>query len=103
MKKYEDEIEGLKALAKSQDEAMERLTKILTKVLEQPLRKAVTSVAHLPKADEKKELTKESIHGRLKELSAKPDLKKADRQLINDFYDGRVKADKLAPLFEDYK
>ena len=103
MKKYEDEIDSLKALAKSQQEDVENLTKILTKVLEQPLRKAVTTVAHLPKADEKKELNAGAIHSRLRELSAKPDLKKSDRQLINDFYDGRVKADKLAPLFEDYK
>lgn len=102
-KKYEDEISELRALAKSQQEDVENLTKILTKVLEQPLRKAVTTVAHLPKVEEKRELNAVNIHARLKELSAKPDLKKSDRQLINDFYDGRVKADKLAPLFEDFK
>lgn len=102
-RKYEEEIENLKTLAKSSQEDVENLTKILTRVLEQPLRKAVTTVAHLPKVEEKKELDAASVHARLKELAAKPDLKKAERQLINDFYDGRVKADKLAPLFEDHK
>ena len=102
-KKQNDEIEALKALVKSQAEDIETLAKVAQKIMEQPLRKAVTSVAHLPKVEEKKELTRETIHARLKTLSAKPDLKKSDRQLINDFFDGRVKADKLAPLFEDYK
>jgi len=103
-KHYDDEIESLKALVKSQAEDTENLAKALKLVLEQPMRKAVTSVAHLPKAEtEKAPLTRASVNARLKELSMKPDLKKSDRQLINDFYDGRVSADKLAPLFEDYK
>lgn len=102
-KKQNDEIEGLKAMIKSQADEIETLVKIAKHIVEQPLRKAVTSVAHLPKVEEKKELTAAAIHARLKTLSAKSDLKKSDRQLINDFYDGRVKADKLAPLFEDYK
>lgn len=102
-KKNQDEIETLRAMVKSQAEDIENLAKITKAVLEQPLRKAVTSVAHLPKVEEKRELTREAIHSRLKSLSAKPDLKKSDRQLINDFFDGRVKADALAPLFEDYK
>jgi len=103
-KSNSDEIEALKALVKSQAEDTENLAKALKLMLEQPLRKAVTSVAHLPKVEaEKAPLTKASISARLKELSQKPDLKKSDRQLINDFYDGRVKADALAPLFEDYK
>jgi len=103
-KRHDDEIEALKALVKSQAEDTENLAKVLKAVLEQPLRKAVTSVSHLPKVEtEKAPLTKASINARLKELSQKPDLKKSDRQLINDFYDGRVRADALAPLFEDYK
>lgn len=97
-------IEALEALVKSQAEDTENLTKAIKIMMEQPLRKAVTSVAHLPKVEaEKAPLTKASINARLKELSMKPDLKKSDRALINDFYDGRVKADALAPLFEDYK
>jgi hypothetical protein len=103
-KATEDKIAALEALVKSQAEDTENLTKAIKHMLEQPLRKAVTSVAHLPKVEaEKAPLTKASINARLKELSMKPDLKKSDRQLINDFYDGRVQADKLAPLFEDYK
>lgn len=100
----EDKIAALEALVKSQGEDNANLAKAIKLMIEQPQRKAVTSVAHLAKTEaEKAPLTKASINARLKELSMKPDLKKSDRQLINDFYDGRVKADKLAPLFEDYK
>lgn len=100
----DDKIAALEALVKSQGEDNENLAKAIKLMIEQPLRKAVTSVAHLPKVEaEKAPLTKASINARLKELSMKPDLKKSDRALINDFYDGRVKADALAPLFEDYK
>jgi hypothetical protein len=103
-KATDDKIAALEALVKSQGEDNENLAKAIKLMIEQPLRKAVTSVAHLPKVEaEKAPLTKASINARLKELSMKPDLKKSDRALINDFYDGRVKADALAPLFEDYK
>ena len=97
------DIAELKSLVKSQQEDVENLTKALKLVLETPQRKAITSIAHIAKsAPEPKELTKSVIHARLTELSRNPELKKSDRKLINDFYDGRVKADKLAPLFEDY-
>jgi len=99
----DSEIAELKALVKSQAEDIENLAQVTKAVLERPLRKAVTSVAHLPKMEvEKAPLTKAEIHSRLNKLSSSPELKKSDRQLINDFYDGRVKADALAPLFEDY-
>jgi hypothetical protein len=104
LKASEEKISRLEALVKSQGEDTENLTKAIQQMLNMPQRKAVTSVAHLPRAEaEKAPLTQATVHARLKELSARPELKKSDRQLINDFYDGRVKADKLAPLFEDYK
>ncbi len=104
LKESAEKVAALEALVKSQGEDNENLAKAIKLMMEQPLRKAVTSVAHLPKVEaEKAPLTKAVINARLKELSAKPDLKKSDRQLINDFYDGVVKADALAPLFEDYK
>lgn len=96
-------IAELESKLASQAEDIDNLARIAKSMLEQPLRKAVTSVAHLPKAPEpRKELTKETIHAHLRELSSKPDLKKSDRQLILDFYDGRVTVDKLAPLFEGF-
>lgn len=101
-----DEITALKALVKSQAEDIENLAKVTKAVLEQPLRKAVTSVAHLPKVEEKKDLsslTKADITAHLSKKASQPNLAKSDRQLINDFFDGKVRADKLAPLFEDYK
>jgi hypothetical protein len=104
IKASEEKMAQLEALVKSQGEDNENLAKAIKMMIEQPLRKAVTSVAHLPKTEtQKAPLTKAVIDARLKELSAKPDLKKSDRRLINDFYDGVVKADALAPLFEDYK
>lgn len=104
-KKNSEELESLRNLMKSQAEEIETLTKIAQKLAEQPLRKAVTSVAHLPKtaAEGPKEFTRASIQAHLKTVSSNPNLKKSDRQLINDFYDGRVKIDRLAHLFEDAK
>lgn len=102
--KHEREIAELRDLVKSQAEDTENLTKAIKFMLEAPQRKAVTSVAHLPKVEsEKAPMTRSDVHKRLNELSQRPDLKKSDRQLINDFFDGKVKADKLAPLFEDSK
>ena len=98
------EVDDLKSLIKSQQEDIENLTKSIKLVLEQPQRKAVTSVSHLPKVEENPQpLTKADVHKRLKEIARNPNLKKSDRQLINDYYDGRVSVSKLAPLFEDNK
>lgn len=72
-------------LLKSQ---VEGLAVVVDKVLAQPLRKAITSVAHLPKTEvEKKTLTKEEINVKLSEKAREP-LKKSDRDLINKFYTG---------------
>lgn len=102
-RKHEQEISELKALVKSQQEEFNQVATALKNFVEAPQRKAVTSVAHLAKTEAPpKVITKESINSRLLELSKRPDLKKSDRQLINDFYDGKVKADALAPLFEGY-
>jgi len=102
-----DEISRLQALVKSQGEDIANLAKIAQSLAERPLRKAVTTVAHMPKAPEAKrsitELNRATITAHLKTLTASPDLKKSDRQLISDFYDGRVQISALAPLFEDFK
>lgn len=105
-KASQEKIESLEKLVKSQAEDIENLAKIAKSILEQPVRKAVTSVAHLPKVEEKRDLsnlTKADITAHLSKKAASPSLAKSDRQLINDFFDGKVRADKLAPLFEDYK
>jgi hypothetical protein len=96
LSKAEDKIKSL-------EEDIQNLTKALKMVVEQPVRKAITSVAYMAKSEEVKEVTPAMAHAKLKELSARPDLKKSERQLIMDFYEGRIKADKLAPLFESYK
>lgn len=107
------ETEELRELVKSQAELMKSqaediaaLHDAVKRVVEQPQRKAVLSFIPMQKAEPavkaKPPLTKASIQARLVELSKRPDLKKSDRQLINDFYDGRIQVDGLAPLFEDY-
>lgn len=106
VKAQQEKIESLEKLVKSQAEDIDNLAKIAKSILEQPVRKAVTSVAHLPKVEEKRDLsnlTKADITAHLSRKASSPNLAKSDRQLINDFFDGKVRADKLAPLFEDYK
>lgn len=103
-KKRDEELQELRALVKSQSEDIENLAKFAKAMSEQPMRKAVTSMTGLAKSEQvKPALTRESIHNHLKALTAKPDLKKSDRQLITDFYDGRVNVDKLAHLFEGFQ
>lgn len=109
LKKYESRFTEMEALIKSQSAALksnqediENLAEATKRVIEQPLRKAITNVAQISKTMEApKEITAASIHARLKDLSATPSLKKSDRNLINDFYDKRVSIDKLSHLFEN--
>lgn len=93
------EIAELKALAKSQAEDIEILTKSVTMVLEQPLRKAVTSVAYVPKVeaepksfspDEAKKIIAAGVHK----------LNKSERALVLDVFDGRQPATKLEGVLE---
>lgn len=106
-KAQNDKVAALEALVKNQHGEIEALTKIAKLIVEQPLRKAITTVAYQPRSEEPKkelkDLNKTSFTAHLSKLSARPDLKKADRQLINDYFDGVVKVEALAPLFEDYK
>lgn len=104
--KAEAETTELKKLLKAQSEEIASLQAGIQKFVDVPARKAVTTVSHVTRevaAPSSKEFTKESIHAHLTKISATPALKKSDRQLINDFYCGVVKIDKLAHLFEENK
>lgn len=73
------------ALLKNQ---MDVLVNAFDKVLAQPLRKAVTSVAAIPRVEEQaKSLSKSEIDRKLSD-KARTNLKKSDRELINKFYTG---------------
>jgi len=106
--KSEGELDNLRKAVESQKEDIEILTKALKHTLEQPLRKAITSVAYLPRAEEpvttpaKKEAPKSmaDVTTRLTALTADKSLAKADRELINSWYERRVSLEKLAKFFE---
>lgn len=97
--------EELEKLIKAQADEIASLHAGIQKIVDVPGRKAVTAVNHVTRetapAGSSKEWTKDTIHAHLKQISATPSLKKADRELINDFYCGVVKIDKLAHLFEE--
>lgn len=84
---------------------VEGLTKAVTMLVGAPLRKAITSVAHLPKPGdgvEKKEikLSKTEITAKLVEVTRDPKLSKKDRELVNGYYDGRFNLEKVAHLLQ---
>lgn len=106
-KSERDELDSLKALVKSQAEDIANLAAAAKKMIEQPIRKAITTVAYVPRVEEQpkqslENLTKADVHKHLVKLSSQPSLKKADRELITGWYEGRVKVEQLAPLFENY-
>lgn len=100
----DSEIVELKKSLKTASEDIENLTKAVKMVLERPERKAITTIAALSKHElpvlTKKEYTPEEAKEQLNALA--PKLNKAEREIVFDFYGGKVKADALAPLFEKY-
>lgn len=92
---------------KSLKEDVQILTKALEHVLETPMRKAITTIAHIPRTEgdapvvstEKKPLTMEVVRAKLTALTATK-LEKSDRELINAWYERKVGLDQLAKFFE---
>ena len=89
------------------EQQVELLGKALTLLAGAPLRKAVTSVSHLPKpgdtAADKKDvakLTKAEVTAKLIEKTRDPAMSKADRKLVNGFYDNSVSLEKIAHLLQ---
>lgn len=104
IKKSEQElqIEALKAEVTEQKDALEKLVKAVTVMVERPERKAVTSTAFIPKTDEAaKPLSKAEVMEKLKKVSAAPGLKKSDRDLINGFCVDAVSLEKIQHLLTD--
>jgi hypothetical protein len=87
-------------LAKSETETkklqagLEKVTELFEKMINKPVRKAVTDINHvakpgegsLQKSEDKKPLTDKEIHAKLTSISRKPTLTKNERDSIVDFY-----------------
>lgn len=106
------EIESLKklqaekdALVKNQAEDVENLTKAVKMVLERPERKAITGISYLSKSEvtEKTNVSFTPAEARAKLNSIIPNLSKAEKDVVLDFYRGRVGAEKLLPILEKVK
>lgn len=95
-----EDVASLRAQLDEQKKMTEGLMKAVT-MLGAPLRKAVTSVAHLPKpgdpGKDSKPLSKAEVTEKLKSLDLKKTTPK-DREAINGFYDGRFGLEKIAHL-----
>jgi len=105
------ELDAVKAENKSLKEDVEIIAETLKKMLETPVRKAITSIAELPKGEEEvaadesyKPLDPTNFWKKLAEVSKRPDLKKGEKKLILDIYAKQVEpeaaAKQLAKLFK---
>jgi hypothetical protein len=107
VKSQEETIKKAQELIKSQAEDIDNLAKAMKTYMERPERKAVTGISYLKKAEvapsapEQKEFTPAEAKERLKEII--PTLSKAEREVVMDFYEGKVKVDKLTPILEKVK
>jgi len=88
---------------------LERLIGVTTDLVERPVRKAITGMEYVsirgtpgqdPAANAPKRMTQQEITNRLSEKVRDPRLAKADRELINDFYDHRVDVSKIEHLLK---
>lgn len=107
MKSENDQIKNLTEKLAKQEEAMGALLSVVTSVVETPVRKAITSVAHLAKTEEVakndvSKLSREEVKASLRRAAEKP-LKKSDRELINSFDLGHIGVEKIAHLIGDVK
>lgn len=105
------ELDAVKAENKSLKEDVEIIAATLKKMIETPVRKAITSIAELPKGEEEaqadetyKPLDPTNFWKKLAEVSKRPDLKKGEKKLILDIYAKQVEpeaaAKQLAKLFK---
>jgi hypothetical protein len=83
---------------------LEQLIGLTTELVEKPIRKAITGLDYSPKPSQTPSkatpTSREEVTRRLNEKVRDPSLSKADRQTINDFYDGRVGLAKIEHLLK---
>lgn len=101
-------LKTIETLTKSQAEQKQAI-EALGKVVTMPQRRAVTGITFIPMqkteeaaAAEKsfESMTKSELHDRLVKMTASDGLKKSERDLITDFYLGKVPRKDLAPIFK---
>lgn len=86
-------------MSKSEFDALNAKVDVALKAVEfltRPMRKAVTEAADAPS----KSWSRPEVTEKLKAVTANPSLAKSDRQLVNEFYDGRVSLDRIAHLLK---
>lgn len=96
----------LEAVKKAAAEDVEALSKAIQTVAERPERKAVTGISYFKKSEAApvqpaKTYSPAEAKAKLNELI--PTLSKSERNLILDYYSGKVKVDALAPIFDKIK
>jgi hypothetical protein len=106
-KSESDEVASLKAELAETNAGLEALVKAFTNVVGQPMRKAVTNLAFVPKTGEApadqidvSKLSSAQITEKLKAVTADQKLSKSDRDLINGYYVRAVSVDKIAHLLK---
>ncbi len=98
-------IESLEAELVKSNQGMEALAQIV-KGFMKPVRKAVTSVAHLAKTAEEtvtegvSSLSREDVKAKLRRAVENPKLSKSDRDLVYGFDVGQVKVEQIAHLLK---
>lgn len=86
------------------EKSLSQLTETMTKVLAQPIRKSVTGkdidglLEHEKQAPKFESMSKAEVTKKLLTVARDPALKKADRDLINKYYNGTTKVDAIAHL-----
>jgi hypothetical protein len=102
------EVESLKKSLEDQGKlvaeqalALDRLSNAFLKIANMPLRKSAESVDHVGKPTVEVTLSKSEAIKKLNTVSLKSDLKKSDRQLINQYALGHVGLDAVAHLLRD--
>ena len=96
----------LEAVKKAAAEDVEALSKAIQTVAERPERKAVTGISYFKKSEAApvqpaKTYSPAEAKAKLNELI--PTLSKSERNLILDYYSGKVKVDALTPIFDKIK
>jgi hypothetical protein len=97
-------IASLEKRVTERDTALEQLTGALRKIVERPVRKAITSLSDLRKSDgqgstvDLSKLSKNEQRALVRKAAEKPNLKKSDRERLNSFFFGNLEIDGVKDL-----
>ena len=101
LSKAEDKVKELEAAVADQDKQIELLVKAVDLVIGQPIRKAVTSVSFVPRADESKaEPSKAEISAKLCEVIRSKKLSKSESERAISYSMGNIGYEQIKDLLE---